>query len=152
MLFNKLEIFLALRYIRSRRVEGFISISAWFSLIGITIGVSTLIIVMSVMNGFRSDLINRVLGINGHLMIYSKQNNFISKYNDIIKSGSDNDYVLAAIPQIDGQALARSKDAVQGVIIRGIRSSDLPAKKLLWNSLDIATKNNFSNKKNNNWS
>ena len=147
MLFNKLEIFLALRYIRSRRVEGFISVSAWFSLIGITIGVSTLIIVMSVMNGFRSDLINRVLGINGHLMIYSKQNNFISNYNDLIISVSDNDYVLAAIPQIDGQALARSKEAVQGVIIRGIRSSDLPAKKLLWNSLDIATKIIFPIKK-----
>ena len=146
MLFNKLETFMAFRYIRSRRVEGFISISAWFSLIGIAIGVSTLIIVMSVMNGFRTDLINRVLGINGHLMIYSKQSNFISNYNNLIKSISDNNYVLAVIPQINGQALARSKDAVQGVIIRGIRYSDLPAKKILWNSLDTETKNNFSNK------
>ena len=147
MFFSKFETFLAFRYIRSRRVEGFISVSAWFSLVGIAIGVATLIIVMSVMNGFRTDLINRVLGINGHLMVFSKNSNSISNYNSIVEKVSDNNYVLAAIPQINGQALARSNEYVQGVIIRGIRSSDLPAKKILWKSLDDITKDNFSKKK-----
>ncbi len=147
MFFSKFETFLAFRYIRSRRVEGFISVSAWFSLVGIAIGVATLIIVMSVMNGFRTDLINRVLGINGHLMVFSKNSNSISNYNSIVEKVSDNNYVLAAIPQINGQALARSNEYVQGVIIKGIRSSDLPAKKILWKSLDDITKDNFSKKK-----
>ena len=64
-----LERLLAFRYLRSRRSEGFISVIAWFSFAGITLGVSTLIIVMSVMNGFRAELVNRILGLNGHLGI-----------------------------------------------------------------------------------
>ena len=72
-IFNETERTIAIRYIKSRRVEGFISVSAWFSLIGIVLGVATLIVVMSVMNGFRTELVNRILGINGHLIVYKKQ-------------------------------------------------------------------------------
>ena len=59
------------RYLRSRGRENFISVVAWFSLIGIALGVATLIIVMSVMNGFREQLLNRILGVNGHLQVMS---------------------------------------------------------------------------------
>ena len=77
-IFNETERMIAFRYIKSRRVEGFISISAWFSLLGIMLGVATLIVVMSVMNGFRTELVDRILGINGHLIIYSKNERTIT--------------------------------------------------------------------------
>src|SRR2546429_3968970 len=62
----------AFRYLRARRQEGFVSVIAIFSLLGIALGVATLIIVMSVMNGFRADLIGRILGLNGHLGVYGE--------------------------------------------------------------------------------
>ena len=66
-MFSQLEFLIAFRYLRSKRSEGFISIIAGFSLVGIILGVATLIIVMSVMNGFRAELIGRILGLNGHI-------------------------------------------------------------------------------------
>ena len=72
-IFNETERTIAVRYIKSRRAEGFISVSAWFSLVGIILGVATLIVVMSVMNGFRTELVDRILGINGHLIVYKKK-------------------------------------------------------------------------------
>ncbi|NVJ92881.1 MAG: lipoprotein-releasing system transmembrane subunit LolC, partial [Methylocystaceae bacterium] len=60
---------MAARYLRARRREGFVSVIAWFSLLGIALGVATLIIVMSVMNGFREELLSRILGINGHINV-----------------------------------------------------------------------------------
>ena len=66
MIFSPFERMVAMRYLRARRQEGFISVIGWFSLIGIMLGVGTLIVVMSVMNGFRHDLFQRVLGVNGH--------------------------------------------------------------------------------------
>ena len=146
LLFNKTEQMIAFRYIKSRRVEGFISISAWFSLIGIMLGVATLIVVMSVMNGFRTELVDRILGINGHLVIYGKNGPFISNYNDIIKQISDVASVDAVTPHLEGQALAKTKATVSGVIIRGLNWSDLAAKKLLWKSLNQQTIDNYKNK------
>src|SRR4030088_3306097 len=67
--FAPFEWMLSLRYLRSRRKEGFISVIAGFSFLGITLGVMTLIIVMAVMNGFRTELLDKILGLNGHLLI-----------------------------------------------------------------------------------
>ena len=75
-MFSQLEFLIAFRYLRSKRSEGFISIIAGFSLVGIILGVATLIIVMSVMNGFRAELIGRILGLNGHIGVYENQNSF----------------------------------------------------------------------------
>ena len=146
MLFKPFELYLAFRYLRSKKTEGFISLSTWFSFIGIALGVATLIIVMSVMNGFREELVNRILGINGHLVVYPSNGKLISNYNDVSKKVSDDNNVFSVIPQIDGQGLARSKDYISGVMIRGIRSTDLPAKKLLWDNLNKLSKNNFKTK------
>ncbi|MGZ5434324.1 MAG: lipoprotein-releasing system transmembrane subunit LolC, partial [Thermoanaerobaculia bacterium] len=66
----------AMRYLRARRSEGFISVIAWFSLLGIALGVATLIIVMSVMNGFRQELLTRILGLNGHITAYAPAGGF----------------------------------------------------------------------------
>ena len=147
-IFNETERTIAIRYVKSRRAEGFISISAWFSLIGITLGVATLIVVMSVMNGFRAELVNRILGINGHLIVYKKNEPLISNYNEIVRQIMDVKNVVAVTPHLEGQALAKTKNGVTGVVIRGTNWSDLAPKKLLWDSLDNDTFNNFKNKKN----
>ena len=73
MIFQPVEPLLAFRYMRSRREEGFISVIAWFSLLGITLGVATLIIVMSVMNGFRAELINRILELKDKTNMFFAQ-------------------------------------------------------------------------------
>ena len=145
LFFNQTEQMIAFRYIKSRRVEGFISIAAWFSLIGIMLGVATLIVVMSVMNGFRTELVDRILGINGHLVVYEKNEPFVSNYNQIINKVSDIKNVIAVTPHLEGQALAKSKSTVSGVIIRGVNWSDLAAKKLLWKSLTQLTIDNYKN-------
>ena len=147
-IFNETERTIAIRYIKSRRVEGFISVSAWFSLIGIVLGVATLIVVMSVMNGFRTELVNRILGINGHLIVYKKNGLSIENYHKIVNQISDTQNVIAVTPYLEGQALAKTKNSVSGIIIRGTKWSDLPAKKLLWKSLDNATIENFKIKQN----
>ena len=147
-IFNETERTIAIRYIKSRRVEGFISVSAWFSLIGIVLGVATLIVVMSVMNGFRTELVNRILGINGHLIVYKKNGLSIENYHKTVNQISDTQNVIAVTPYLEGQALAKTKNSVSGIIIRGTKWSDLPAKKLLWKSLDKATIENFKIKQN----
>jgi lipoprotein-releasing system permease protein len=139
---------IAFRYIKSRRVEGFISISAWFSLLGIMLGVATLIVVMSVMNGFITELVDRILGINGHLIIYSKNERTIPNYTKIINKILDTPNVVAVTAHLEGQALAKNKNSISGVIIRGSNWSDLAAKKLLWKSLNQSTISNFKNKQN----
>ena len=139
---------IAFRYIKSRRAEGFISISAWFSLLGIMLGVATLIVVMSVMNGFRTELVDRILGINGHLIIYSKNERTIPNYTKIINKISDTPNVVAVTAHLEGQALAKNKNSISGVIIRGSKWSDLAAKKLLWKSLNQSTISNFKDKHN----
>ena len=98
---------------------------------------------MSVMNGFREELVNRILGINGHLVVYANNGEPISNYNDITNKVSDDSNIFAIIPQIDGQGLARSKNYISGVMIKGIRWSDLSAKRLLWENLNKLTKDNF---------
>ena len=135
MFIKPVEQMLAYRYVRSRRAEGFISVIAWFSLLGITLGVATLIIVMSVMNGFRAELISRILGLNGHLGVYSQSGN-ITDYNKVALTISELPGVLAATPQIEGQVMASTAQRSYGAVIRGVAWSDLAARKPLWNSLD----------------
>jgi lipoprotein-releasing system permease protein len=109
------------------------------------LGVATLIVVMSVMNGFRTELVDRILGINGHLVVYEKNEPYVSNYNQIINKISDIKNVIAVTPHLEGQALAKSKSIVSGVIIRGVNWSDLAAKKLLWKSLTQLTIDNYKN-------
>ena len=134
-MFTKVERLIAFRYMRSRRAEGFISVVAWFSLAGITLGVATLIIVMSVMNGFRAELIGRILGLNGHLAVYQTDAAGIKNYEALSLQLSEVDKVLAVTPQIDGQVMATAKGRNLGVVVRGVAWSDLAARKPLWDSL-----------------
>ncbi|MGB2097525.1 MAG: ABC transporter permease, partial [Candidatus Puniceispirillales bacterium] len=98
--FGHLERMLALRYIRSRRSEGFISVIAWFSLLGITLGVATLIIVMSVMNGFRAELVGRILGLNGHLVVYANGPQGITQFDTLAGRIAGIPGIMAVTPQI----------------------------------------------------
>jgi lipoprotein-releasing system permease protein len=116
MLFSSYEILLIKRFLFSKKTDGFISIFSWFSIIGITIGVAAIIIVMAVMNGFREELISRLLGINGHLKIYSNSGQITKEEVNIIKSDfSDNQL----IPLIQTQALVISNEFSKGVFLRG---------------------------------
>lgn len=134
-LFSPVERLLAMRYIRSRRSEGFISVIAWFSLAGITLGVATLIIVLSVMNGFRAELIGRILGLNGHVGVYSADTKGIADFDNLAVNLVDLPGVIAVTPQIEGQAMASARKVSLGAVVRGVRWSDLAVRKPLWNSL-----------------
>ncbi|MGB1552592.1 MAG: lipoprotein-releasing ABC transporter permease subunit [Candidatus Puniceispirillaceae bacterium] len=135
MIFKPVERLLAFRYLRARREEGFISVIAWFSFAGITLGVATLIIVMSVMNGFRTELINRILGLNGHIGVFSATSEPLTDYNRVTLKLAEFPNVIAATPQVQGQVMASSARAQTGAVVRGVSWSDLAARKPLWDSL-----------------
>ena len=135
-IFGHVERVLAFRYIRSRRSEGFISVIAWFSLLGICLGVATLIIVMSVMNGFRIELVNRILGLNGHLAIYSQDASGIRDYDILAGRLASIPGILTITPQVEGQVMAIAQGHAEGAVVRGVRWQDLAARKPLWESLD----------------
>ncbi|WP_136657033.1 lipoprotein-releasing ABC transporter permease subunit [Nitratireductor sp. XY-223] len=119
------ERMIAWRYLRSRRKEAFISVIAGFSFLGIMLGVATLIIVMAVMNGFRGELIDRILGVNGHILVQPIDEPF-DDYDALAGRLADVPGVRAAIPMIDGQALVSGyRDVGTGALVRGIRADDL---------------------------
>lgn len=119
------ERMVAWRYLRSRRREAFISVIAGFSFLGIMLGVATLIIVMAVMNGFRGELIDRILGVNGHMMVQPIDQP-LNDYPELAVKFAAIPGVISAIPSINGQALVSGyKDAGTGAVVRGIRADDL---------------------------
>jgi len=132
-----------MRYMRSRRSEGFISVIAWFSLLGIALGVATLIIVMSVMNGFRAELIGRILGLNGHLAVYSTDGRGIRDYDALSVRIAGIPGIIAVTPQIEGQVMVASQGQTSGAVVRGVRWADLAARRPLWDSLDEKTIDRF---------
>lgn len=133
-MFSKLEFLIALRYLKAKRREGFISVIAIFSFIGIMIGVATLIIVMSVMNGFRYELVNRILGINSHLTIYSKGSN-IKNYQQVIDELKKIPQVKYANPIAESQVMLVAHGKALGGLVKGIALTDLKNKKLITNNI-----------------
>ncbi len=118
----------ARRYLRSKRREGFISVIAWFSFIGIMLGVATLIIVMSVMNGFRAELIGRILGLNGHINVYAPRGPLYG-YDDFVRRLQGVEGIVSVIPTVEGQALLTAGGGgATGVVVRGLRPDDFAAK------------------------
>jgi lipoprotein-releasing system permease protein len=122
--FAPFEWMLSLRYLRARRREGFISVIAGFSFLGIMLGVATLIIVMAVMNGFRKELLDKILGLNGHLLIQSLDSP-LTDYAEVADRISKIPGVILAAPIVEGQALASSPFNASGVLVRGMRGADL---------------------------
>lgn len=130
-----IEFRIAKRYLRSPRKEGFVSVIAWLSFLGITLGVATLIIVMSVMNGFRAELLSRIVGMRGHVIVQGFSPSFpldqqvLSK----IKENCDVDH---AFPIIEKQGIALFKSQVQGVSIKAYTKEDLAGHKKLQKAID----------------
>src|SRR5580765_1826929 len=122
--FAPFEWMLSLRYLRARRKEGFISIIAGFSFLGIMLGVATLIIVMAVMNGFRQELLDKILGLNGHLLIQPLESP-LTDWQQVAERVSTIPGIRLAAPIVEGQALASSPFNASGVLVRGIRGTDL---------------------------
>ena len=125
MIFNAFERMVAMRYLRARRGERFVSVIAGFSLAGIALGVATLIIVMAVMSGFKSTLLNSILGLNGHLAVYSQLSTGISDFDTQAARLRAVPGVVSATPIIEGQVLFAANGTNSGGLVRGIQPADL---------------------------
>jgi len=130
MLFSKLEKKVAYRYMAAKK-RGFGSVVSWVSLIGIMLGVATLIVVMSVMGGFHDTLLSRIIGMNGHVVVYH-QNGTISDYDFLIEKMRQNKivskYTTSFVPIAEGQIMASANGHNSGAMVRGIRMPDLMKK------------------------
>jgi lipoprotein-releasing system permease protein len=122
--FAGFEWLLAGRYLRTRRREGFVSVIAGFSFLGILLGVATLIIVMSVMNGFRKELLEKIVGVNGHIFA-TPIDRPLDDYLVVAERLRKIQGIKLAIPLVEGQALASSQYANGGVLVRGISEADI---------------------------
>src|ERR1041384_6952601 len=140
--FAPFEWMLSLRYLRSRRREGFISVIAGFSFLGIMLGVATLIIVMAVMNGFRKELLDKILGLNGHLLVQPLETP-LTDWDAVAQRISAVGGIRLAAPIVEGQALASSPFNSAGVLVRGIRSADLTRLTSIANNIKQGTLEGF---------
>ena len=122
--FAPFEWMLARRYLGSKRKETFVSVISIISFIGILLGVATLIIVMAVMNGFRTELLDRILGLNGHVIVLPVERP-LSDYDAVAKRIDALPNVVHAFPLVEGQALASGEGGGTGVLVRGLRDDDI---------------------------
>jgi lipoprotein-releasing system permease protein len=122
--FSRFEWLVAGRYLRARRKERFVSVIAVLTLIGVILGVATLIVVMSVMNGFRTELLGKILGLNGHFVVQETIEG-MTDYDGVARQLEGVDGVRYAIPYVDGQALASGVSSATGVVVRGINEASL---------------------------
>lgn len=131
MIFSKFERMVAGRYLRAKRREGFISVITGFAFTGIALGVATLIIVMSVMNGFKSELLSRILGLNGHIMLVATPGYPFTDYKAAVQGLEKISGIKLAIPMIEKQLLVSSGAVAEGAVVRGIQKEDLTKKEVL---------------------
>ncbi len=139
---SKFERLVAMRYLRSKKAEGFVSVIAGFSFAGIMLGVATLIIVMSVMNGFRQELFSRILGLGGHMNVYS-QSGALFHYQDIADSIRNIQDIESVTPVIEGQTLLSHQNAATGVMVRGIAQADFAGRDILYNGIIAGDMDNY---------
>ena len=139
--FAPFEWMVALRYLRARRKEGFISVIAGFSFIGIMLGVATLIIVMAVMNGFRQELFNKMLGLNGHVVVHSLAN--FADYDNVADRVRAVPGVKFALPLVEGQVMISTPSNSTGALVRGLREADLKQLKAISDNIRFGTLDGF---------
>ena len=118
------ELFLGMRYLRAKRKQAFISVITVISVLGVMVGVMALLIVLSVMNGFRADLMTKILGVNSHLLVLNHGGAF-EEYKEIVEKVSQVDGTVAATPFIYGQVMANKSGNVSGAILRGIEPENM---------------------------
>jgi len=143
--FSLFEWMVALRYLRARRREGFISVIAGFSFVGIMLGVATLIIVLSVMNGFRKELLDKIVGINGHIFV-ARIDKPMTDYVEITDILNKLPGVTLAFPMVEGQALASSPANAGGVLVRGVRGKDIERIPSIANNIRAGSLDDFDNR------
>ncbi|KFC72465.1 Lipoprotein releasing system transmembrane protein LolC [Devosia sp. LC5] len=129
--FSRFEWMIAGRYLRARRKEAFISVIASLTMVGVAIGVATLIVVMSVMNGFRGELLTKILGLNGHFTAYPIEREF-TDYKETVASLQDIPGVSFAVYFVEGQVLASGRGSSTGVTVRGMDEDNIKKLKLLY--------------------
>jgi lipoprotein-releasing system permease protein len=122
--FSAFEWMVAFRYLRARNAQRSISVIAGFSFLGIVLGVAALIVVMSVMNGFRHDLMDKMIGLNGHMFLQGVETP-LTDYDAVAERVSKVPGVTLALPLVEGQAFASSPYGSSGALVRGIRGRDL---------------------------
>lgn len=142
-MFSAVEWMIAWRYMRARRAEGFISVIAGFSLLGIALGVATLIIVLSVMNGFRIELLDRILGLNGHIAVVTATGT-VSNYNPLAERVRVVDGVLSVTPLVEGQILATNGGRSAGAVVRGLTPEDLMSRPSIADNIRLGSLTNFN--------
>ena len=124
MLFTSLEYRIAFRYLRARRREGFISVITGFSLIGIALGVATLIVVMAVMNGFRQELLDRIRGVGGHITVTGISSS-LADYETVSQEIQTEEGILQVTPYVEGQVMILANKQTSGAVVKGVRIQDL---------------------------
>ena len=129
-MFSLLERMVAYRYLRSPRQEGFISVIAGFSFVGIALGVATLIIVMSVMNGFRQELLTRIIGMNGHITIQAPKGPLLN-FDEVAAKARTVTGIKAVMPVVAQQAMVMFQSQARGAIIHGVRADDLKKRDII---------------------
>lgn len=142
-MFSPFERLVASRYLRSKKAEGFVSVTAGFSFVGIMLGVATLIIVMSVMNGFRQELFSRILGLNGHLNVYAingPMNDYEYLQQRLLAIAGVDDVT----PLVEGQALVSQRGQANGVMVRGIEWKDFVNRPILRESVKAGSVGDFT--------
>jgi lipoprotein-releasing system permease protein len=143
-MFNAFERTVAARYLRARKGERFVSVIAGFSLLGIALGVATLIIVMAVMSGFKTTLLNSILGLNGHLGVYSSLSTGIPDYDADAAKIRAVPNVVSATPIIEGQVLLTANGGNSGGLVRGIEPADLRVLPSIANNIRAGSLNDFA--------
>jgi lipoprotein-releasing system permease protein len=143
MIFNAFERMVAMRYLRARRQEGFVSVIAAFSLAGIALGVGTLIVVMSVMNGFHVELLNKILGFNAHLSLSSSVG-VVTDFDAITEKIKPVPGIASVTPTVQGQVFATgSRPNGTGALVKGVREDDLKSRTLIAQSIVAGSLNDF---------
>jgi lipoprotein-releasing system permease protein len=143
-MFTAFERMVALRYLRARRGERFVSVIAGFSLVGIALGVATLIIVMAVMSGFKVTLLNSILGLNGHLGVYAAQSSGISDFDALAGRIRGVAGVVSAVPIVEGQVLYSANGDNAGGLVRGIEAADLRTLPAIADHIKSGSLNDFA--------
>ena len=121
-MFNTVEKLITTRNLRPKKKEGFLKVISIFSFLGIMLGVATLIIVMSVMNGFRTELTNKILGFNSHITIKPYSDSISNKFYSNLKEEYKD---IKIIKTYNGEAVIMMQDTAKGVLIRGIDSNNI---------------------------
>jgi lipoprotein-releasing system permease protein len=136
----------AFRYLRARRQEGFISVISWFSLLGIGLGVATLIVVMAVMNGFRAELFERVLGLNGHVNVMAVEGP-LKGYTPILDKIRQQPGIADAAPIVEGQTLITQNGVASGAIVRGIDPESFTRREMILSHIVAGALTDFGDDK-----